>query len=158
MAIKREHAVGAPLPPAHGVRIVRECGLLRKLQGMPNLLQLQRVLLPLTRAGAPDAYFSHVYIVTEALDSDLKKVLDRDDVTLTADHVKWFSFKLLKSVALLHELGISHRDIKPQNVFLSAACDLKLGDFGLARSSEGVSASGTVHVVTRQCVGLPSSP
>jgi serine/threonine protein kinase len=63
-------------------------------------------------------------------------------------------------VALLHALGFAHRDIKPANVFISAApptaggpsCDaleLKVGDFGFARSSEKVSAGGTTRVVTR---------
>ena len=60
VAIKRERVVGGGLPAAHGVRIIREIGLLRKLQGMSNLLQLVRVLPPLTPAGLPDAYFSEV--------------------------------------------------------------------------------------------------
>jgi serine/threonine protein kinase len=38
---------------------------------------------------------------------------------------------LIKAVAGLHEQGIVHRDIKPQNIFVGANDELLLGDFGL---------------------------
>lgn len=38
---------------------------------------------------------------------------------------------LVEGVATLHAAGLIHRDIKPDNVFLSAEGDLVLGDFGL---------------------------
>lgn len=39
--------------------------------------------------------------------------------------------ELVAGVATLHEKGIVHRDIKPQNIFLSVTDELVLGDFGL---------------------------
>jgi serine/threonine protein kinase len=38
---------------------------------------------------------------------------------------------LVEGVALLHENGYVHRDIKPQNIFLNSNNDFILGDFGL---------------------------
>ena len=37
----------------------------------------------------------------------------------------------------VHERGVLHRDLKTQNVFLTAAGHAKLGDFGIARVLEG---------------------
>ncbi|GAX11735.1 hypothetical protein FisN_7Lh115 [Fistulifera solaris] len=43
---------------------------------------------------------------------------------------------LLKAVSSMHEIGIAHRDIKPQNLLLKSPqsnADVKVGDFGFAR-------------------------
>lgn len=41
---------------------------------------------------------------------------------------------LLKTLDLLHERGVSHRDITPMNVFVGNRKALKLGDFGIAKT------------------------
>jgi serine/threonine protein kinase len=41
-----------------------------------------------------------------------------------------FFFQILRAVAYLHERGIAHLDIKPENVLLADDQTLKLGDFG----------------------------
>lgn len=33
----------------------------------------------------------------------------------------------------IHERKILHRDLKTQNIFLTSKCDVKIGDFGIAR-------------------------
>lgn len=60
---------------------------------------------------------------------------------------------LVEGVAELHEKGMVHRDIKPQNVFVSDANELILGDFGLVffdddertRLSATLESVGTRH-------------
>ena len=46
----------------------------------------------------------------------------------------WFLYQQLVAIKALHGYRIIHRDIKPANVLLSEQCDVKVCDFGLARS------------------------
>lgn len=54
---------------------------------------------------------------------------------------------MCKALELCRELNIVHRDIKPDNIFVSPVGNFKLGDFGVARTIEktmaGLSKKGT---------------
>lgn len=41
----------------------------------------------------------------------------------------------MEGVVSIHKKNIVHRDLKPQNIFLTEDSQLKIGDFGLAKSS-----------------------
>jgi serine/threonine protein kinase len=48
--------------------------------------------------------------------------------------VKYFVYQTLRALKSIHSADIVHRDVKPANLLLNANCDLKVCDFGLARS------------------------
>ncbi|MDT7730870.1 MAG: eukaryotic-like serine/threonine-protein kinase [Mycobacterium sp.] len=54
---------------------------------------------------------------------------------------------VLSALAAAHAAGILHRDIKPANILFSALGDVKVADFGIAKSA------GTTHTLTGQIVG-----
>jgi eukaryotic-like serine/threonine-protein kinase len=69
-------------------------------------------------------------------------------------------------LAFAHEHGLVHRDVKPQNVLLSSEGEVKVTDFGIARSLDvehGVTQTGTVlgtseYLAPEQASGDPVSP
>jgi serine/threonine-protein kinase len=70
----------------------------------------------------------------------------RDHAPLSIDESTEFTRQILDGLAAIHEAGIIHRDIKPQNVLMSNQRLLKLTDFGIARlesASAGLTESGT---------------
>lgn len=55
----------------------------------------------------------------------------------TEELARTVGIHICRALILCHKLGIIHRDIKPQNIFLSRDGNYKLGDFGIAKHMEG---------------------
>jgi mitogen-activated protein kinase 1/3 len=68
------------------------------------------------------------------MDTDFAKLTKDATQCLTIAHVRWFLYQHLLGMKYIHSARIIHRDIKPANVLLTEACDLKICDFGLART------------------------
>lgn len=62
--------------------------------------------------------------------------------------LQYFLYQILRGLKYIHSANVLHRDIKPSNLFLNANCDLKVGDFGLARTTSETDFM-TEYVVTR---------
>jgi len=54
---------------------------------------------------------------------------------LSIDETIEISNKILDGLSAAHEKGITHRDIKPENIFITDKEEVKILDFGLAKSS-----------------------
>ena len=55
---------------------------------------------------------------------------------------------MLRALKYIHSANVLHRDLKPSNLLVNANCDLKICDFGLARTTSENDFM-TEYVVTR---------
>ena len=88
-----------------------------------------------------------LYIVMEYIDwGDLEKKIEQRGMShLPEKEVLFIFVQILLAIAYLHGKNILHRDIKPQNVFLTSSGIVKLGDFGVAKTlSSGMDLAMTV--------------
>ncbi|KAL0924981.1 hypothetical protein M5K25_003280 [Dendrobium thyrsiflorum] len=123
------------------LRTLREVKLLRHLQH-ENVIALKDIMMP------PHKTFRDVYLVYELMDTDLHQII-KSPQALSNEHYQYFLFQLLRGLKYLHSANILHRDLKPGNLLINANCDLKICDFGLARTSNGQGQFMTEYVVTR---------
>jgi len=141
-------------------RILREIRLLQHLKHS-NIISIIDILpSPYPKVAAAVASNNHyelddMYIVLELMETDLSKVI-YSKVPLTAEHIRFFLYQILRGCKAMHSKGVLHRDIKPANLLVNAQCDLKVCDFGLARIVEGEQRAQpdglstlTEYVVTR---------
>lgn len=77
---------------------------------------------------------SQVYMVFEYLDHDLAGILSHPTLSFTHSHVKYMFKQLVEGIDYMHKHGVLHRDLKGSNILLSNSGQVKIADFGLARS------------------------
>lgn len=117
---------------------IREVKYLRELRH-PNVIELLDVFSSKTNLN----------LVLEFLDTDLELVIrDRALVFLPADIKAWVAMTF-RGLEFCHRNWILHRDLKPNNLLISADGQLKLADFGLARDFADPGYKMTCQVITR---------
>ena len=57
--------------------------------------------------------------------------------------------QLLRGLKYIHSSSVLHRDLKPPNILIDGRCNVKITDFGLARTVLGLEDHMTEYVVTR---------
>eukprot|EP00850_Spirogloea_muscicola_P019508 SM000192S04903 [mRNA] locus=s192:162255:164345:+ [translate_table: standard] len=122
-------------------RTLREIKLLRHMDH-ENVIAIRDIIRPPARIG-----YNDVLIVYELMDTDLHQII-RSNQQLTDDHCQYFLYQLLRGLKYIHTANVLHRDLKPSNLLLNANCDLKICDFGLARTTSETDFM-TEYVVTR---------
>ncbi|XP_038714618.1 mitogen-activated protein kinase 3-like [Tripterygium wilfordii] len=122
-------------------RTLREIKLLLHFDH-ENVLAIRDVIPPPLRRE-----FTDVYIVMELMDTDLHQIIQSNQ-GLSEEHCQYFLYQLLRGLKYIHSANVIHRDLKPSNLLLNANCDLKIGDFGLARHTSENDFM-TEYVVTR---------
>ncbi|GFS17054.1 mitogen-activated protein kinase [Elysia marginata] len=105
-----------------------------------NLIDLLDIFTP----NKSLADFRDVYLVMPLMDTDLHDVLKCQ--TLQDEHIKFLLYQILRGLKYLHSADIIHRDLKPNNIGVNQNVELRILDFGLARSH---SEEMTGYVVCR---------
>eukprot|EP00246_Nothoceros_aenigmaticus_P013872 TRINITY_DN500_c0_g1_i3.p1 TRINITY_DN500_c0_g1~~TRINITY_DN500_c0_g1_i3.p1 ORF type:complete len:415 (+),score=57.03 TRINITY_DN500_c0_g1_i3:271-1515(+) len=79
-------------------------------------------------------YKGSIYMVFEYMDHDLTGLADRPGMRFTVPQIKCYMKQLLTGLHYCHVNQVLHRDIKGSNLLIDNNGNLKLADFGLARS------------------------
>jgi serine/threonine-protein kinase len=117
-------------------RFVREAELAERVRH-PSLAQvLERGE---TEEGIP--YFALELLVGETVEARRQ----RKGGKLPEKEVLWVADRTLAALAALHHHGVVHRDVKPENLFMTTGGELKLLDLGIARDAAGgLTAAGSL--------------
>ncbi len=102
-------------------RFATEVNIL-SLLSHPNIVQIYD-----TRLDAPIRYFTMEYIEGITLK---KHILSRG--SLDTDEILFFSRQILSALEEVHDKGVVHSDIKPQNIVVLGDGSIRLMDFGIA--------------------------
>jgi len=121
-------------------RTFREIMFLQELNDHDNIVRLTNVL----KADND----KDIYLTFEYMETDLHAVIRAN--ILEEIHKQYIIYQLLRALKYMHTGKLLHRDMKPSNLLLNADCQLKIADFGLARSLEHQEdANMTDYVATR---------
>ena len=124
--------------------IVNENRIMSRLKGTSNIVSYEdHQIIP-----HEDGIGYDILIRMELLTPLLDRMIER---SLTEQDVVRLGIDICRALELCHKKNIIHRDIKPQNIFISDNGDYKLGDFGISRTMEktigGMSKKGTPKYV-----------
>lgn len=108
--------------------IVSEYSIMRKLNGTANVVSCDDY----RKVRHADGLGWDIFIRMELL-TPLTKALPEH---VSEDTVLKIALDLTSALELCSRFSIVHRDVKPQNIFVSDLGDYKLGDFGIAKTME----------------------
>ena len=91
-----------------------------------------------------------LHIVMEYVDGgDLSQIIEKRRTPPEEKEVIRLLIQVIIAIQYIHKHKIIHRDIKPQNIFLTKEGVVKIGDFGISKSLDSTSA------LAKTCVGTP---
>ncbi|MFI6902669.1 protein kinase [Nonomuraea sp. NPDC050394] len=120
-------------------RFQRELQLTGRLTGHPNVVTVFDT--GTTRSGKP-------YIAMDFFENGSLRDRIRNNGPLPLQEVLRSGVKLAGALAAVHEAGVLHGDIKPQNILISRYGEPAIADFGVARVIDTAEVSASTHAFT----------
>nr|XP_054749222.1 uncharacterized protein LOC129254733 [Lytechinus pictus]XP_054749223.1 uncharacterized protein LOC129254733 [Lytechinus pictus] len=129
-------------------RTFRELKILRHFRH-ENVIAIREILMP----KEPLSEMKDVYVVFDLMESDLHQIIHSNQ-PFSLEHIRFFLYQILRGLKYIHSADVIHRDLKPSNLLVNENCELKIGDFGMARGLSTISADKkkmfmTSYVATR---------
>lgn len=114
-------------------RFTREIQVLRTLR--------HRNVVDLVECGE---YQGRLFLVTELVEGAALDATVRRTSPGLSTRLDW-AIQITRALGAIHQAGVVHRDLKPDNILVDRSGRVKVADFGLARAPRALSASLTVH-------------
>lgn len=111
------------------ITALREVKILKALNH-ENVIKLKEIVTSKEQNEIP----KNVFMVFEYHEYDLTGILKTSEIRFTQDHIKSWTLQLLKGVNYMHVNNIIHRDLKASNLLINRKGELRIADWGLARS------------------------
>ncbi|KAL6623122.1 hypothetical protein ACP70R_018243 [Stipagrostis hirtigluma subsp. patula] len=140
VAVKRLRGGAGALAEEEETAFRREVACLEACRGHPSLVELRAAHHePGGGAGGGEAF-----LVMEYVGPSLARVMreERGGRPFAEAEARRVMRRLLEGARAMHDLGVLHRDLKPDNVVVDGRGDVKICDFGLSRATAAGGGGG----------------
>lgn len=124
---------GFPITAIREIKILSKFSAENKDIGDKNIVRLKEIVT--SKASNENDNKGDIFMVFEYMEHDLAGIRENRDCKFDLATVKLIVRQILHGLVNCHQSGILHRDLKCSNVLMNSAGDVKLADFGLARTT-----------------------
>ena len=118
-----------------------------------HIARLHEVIIPPALFESKNE--ASLFLILDYVPLTLEDLMEGSEVVkLEEGDIKLILYKFMCSLHFLHSAGVMHRDIKPANILVDSNLNIKICDFGFARSTlsrySPTKRRLSIHVCTRQ--------